>query len=157
MEIHDFTCPKFQNLNNYKMTTCILKKHLYMLNLKRSHDKKYTQDLLLGRAFSYTGRAIKEQSWTLNVNTNGPPRAQTQERDKDLFSAGVNISLQHSFFFHYSTYHNLVYCSDLLFSQSSNDTHISRIITDERSVCPCSARQQCASFLHCVLLRRGKM
>lgn len=63
-----------------------------MLNLKRSHDKKYTQDLLLGRAFSYTGRAIKEQSWTLNVNTNGPPRAQTQERDKDLFSAGVNIS-----------------------------------------------------------------
>lgn len=29
MEIHDFTCPKFQNLNNYKMTTCILKTFVY--------------------------------------------------------------------------------------------------------------------------------
>lgn len=95
-----------------------------MLNLKRSHDKKYTQDLLLGRAFSYTGRAIKEQSWTLNVNTNGPPRAQTQERDKDLFSAGVNISLQHSFFFHYSTYHNLVYCFTIYYLPSHQMIHI---------------------------------
>lgn len=71
-----------------------------MLNLKRSHDKKYTKDLSLGRAFSYTGRALLEQSWTLNVNINGPPRAQTLEKDKDLFSAGENISLQH--FFHIS-------------------------------------------------------
>lgn len=135
------------------MTTCILKNIcIIMLNLKSSHDKKYTQDLSLGRAFSYTGRALLEQSWTL--------KHKWSASGSDSGKGQGPLFCRSEYFPTAFLPHITIWCIvPIYYLPSHQMIHIFLALLPmrDRFVHAVRDMQQCASFLYCVLLRRCKM